>query len=543
MQSRVIRSSRLAALLLALALACSLLPVFAGQAHAETCSNCGNDVTPVLTYDGRGELNLYEPTCTEAGMGIYVCPVCGIAFGRPVQTGALGHSYSASASTATCTEDGEVVYTCVRCGDSYSEHSSAVGHDYHRSGTAATCTEAGSYTYTCVRCGTSYTETEPALGHDYVHEGTEPTCTEPGVETDVCSRCGDEKKVEKAALGHSWPAEWTVAKEATNSEEGLEYRECQRCGLREERAIPKTGLPIAIVIGGVIVILAGIAFGVRKYLAAKAVAAGAAVTAAAAATASGFELVKLTEKKILAHLRDAASNQEFLQLVRSRPNLSLVLFDPGKPATLSEQIEAADPDAVLMDCADEAEFDQMMAAFAEIRAEHGDVRFEAIAFDADGALIARLAAEKDAGALFAYADDGQNKYVKMSQLIVPLYKDLLKDADSLESIGIIADMFGIPGVSTLLGAISGADRAKDLAETAKDALTGVEMEASDGVSVVHNIAALLGIDAIAAVSELTEDVLDTRDSLTGDEEGKTHKAYKAGEVGKDIGDVIGTLLG
>ncbi|MBQ6455168.1 MAG: hypothetical protein IJJ32_03660 [Eggerthellaceae bacterium] len=537
---RFVRSARVFGLLLGIFLACSLLPVFAGKAFAATyCWNCDQDVEPIMNYDVAGTVGYHSPTCTEEGLGALVCPVCGTLFQDFVTVPALGHAYHASASTATCTEDGEIVYTCSRCGDSFSETSSAVGHDYYRSGTSATCTEAGTNTYTCVRCGTSYTESVPALGHDYVSTVIEPTCTEPGSTTETCSRCGDIKKTEFAALGHSWPEKWTVLKKASDSEEGLEYRECMRCGAREERAIPKTGLPIGVIIGGAIVIAGGIAFVVKKFLARNAAAAG----VAAAEAAGGFELVKLTEKKILAKLRPSESNEEFLQLVRSRPNLSLVLFNPEKADTLSAQVEAEDPDAVLLDCANEAEFSQMMEVFTELQAGHGDTRCEAIVFDADDVIASRLASEKDAGLLFAYAGADQNKYVKMSQLVVPLYKDLMQDADSLESIGIITDLFGIPGVSTMLSAISSADRVHDLGDTVKDAFTGVEMEAEDGVSVVHNIAAILGLDTIAAISELAEDVSDTRDSVTGDEESKTHKAYKAGEVGKDIGDVIGSLFG
>ncbi|MDO5118161.1 MAG: hypothetical protein Q4D34_06705 [Eggerthellaceae bacterium] len=570
MRLQAISPLRVFALLFSFAFICVLSPVFAGQALAETmhCSRCDNDVEPYMSFNVAGS-RVYEPTCTEGGVGVLVCPVCGNLLSGLESVPALGHAYSASASTATCTADGEITYTCSRCGDTYSEHSHAVGHDYHRSGTGATCTEDGAYTYTCVRCGDSYTESVPALGHEYVREVTEPTCTEPGAEIDKCSRCGDEKKVELAALGHSWPNEWTVAKKATDTEEGLEYRICQRCGAREERTIPKTGLPIGVIIGGVVILLGIIAFGARKYLVGKAAASGAAALGTASATASsaagaagavaapsaaaaavaaaevasGFELIKLTEKKILAKLRSAESNEEFLQLVRSRPNLSLVLFDSETPISLSGQIEAEDPDAVLLDCAGEAEFSQMMETFAELQAEHKDIRCEAIIFDQDDALSSRLASEKDAGVLFAYTGADKNKYVKMSQLVVPLYKDLMQDADSLESIGIITDLFGIPGVSTMLSAISNADRVHDLGDTVKDAFTGVEMEAEDGVSVVHNIAAILGLDVVAAVSELTEDVFDTRDSVMGDEEGKTHKAYKAGEVGKDIGDVLGSLLG
>jgi predicted RNA-binding Zn-ribbon protein involved in translation (DUF1610 family) len=75
-----------------------------------------------------------------------------------------------------------------------------------------------------------------------VISGRAATCTEPGL-TDgkKCSVCGEILVAQKDidALGHDW-GEWTVVKEATEDEEGIEQRVCSRDDSHiEESAIPK----------------------------------------------------------------------------------------------------------------------------------------------------------------------------------------------------------------------------------------------------------------------------------------------------------------
>ncbi|RGY29022.1 hypothetical protein DXA47_02340 [Tyzzerella nexilis] len=119
-----------------------------------------------------------------------------------------------------------------------------------RNQTDATCTEAG-YTgdtvckdcEVIVKAGTVI----EAKGHDAeTRNAKEATCTKDGYTGDeVCKVCDTvvEKGTEVKALGHDF-TEWTVEKEPTETEEGLEVRTCEHegCEVREERAIPK--LPV-----------------------------------------------------------------------------------------------------------------------------------------------------------------------------------------------------------------------------------------------------------------------------------------------------------
>ena len=92
-------------------------------------------------------------------------------------------------------------------------------------GGTATCTALA----VCEGCNEEYGALDPNK-----HSGTSTvtgkkaaTCTEAGYTGDTTwDCCGAEVKGETiAALGHSWGA-WTVTKEATTSEEGIETRVC-----------------------------------------------------------------------------------------------------------------------------------------------------------------------------------------------------------------------------------------------------------------------------------------------------------------------------
>ena len=112
-----------------------------------------------------------------------------------------------------------------------------------------TCIEKGEKTRTCTKCGAVEKEEIPATGkHDVeLKNAKEATCTEAGYTGDkvckVCDTVVEEGKVIDA-LGHQF-GDWTVEKEATETETGLEVRNCKRegCDVKETREIPK--LPVA----------------------------------------------------------------------------------------------------------------------------------------------------------------------------------------------------------------------------------------------------------------------------------------------------------
>ena len=184
------------------------------------------------------------------------------------------------AKEANCTEDGNTEYwTCSKCGRLYSDAEgnneinetdtviAATGHTItHVKAKEATCTDAGNIEYwTCSTCKKLYSDADgnneinetdtviDATGHTITHvEAKEATCTDAGnIEYWTCGKCGTifsnaegttvttAENITIKATGHDWN-EWTVQKEATEDEEGLEVRTCKNDpSHKEERNIAK----------------------------------------------------------------------------------------------------------------------------------------------------------------------------------------------------------------------------------------------------------------------------------------------------------------
>jgi pectin methylesterase-like acyl-CoA thioesterase/pectate lyase len=179
-----------------------------------------------------------DSTCTEAGLKIYTCKVCGETKKETINV--LEHTWDEGKVTkeATCDTDGEILYTCKECNTTKTEVIKAHGHSYSEEWTVdkkATCEEAGSKSHHCTAegCNSKTDVTEiAALGHSW-DEGKitkAPTCTEAGEKTYTCTRCNATKTEEVAALGHAYSEEWTVDKEATCEEAGSRSHHCTRPG-------------------------------------------------------------------------------------------------------------------------------------------------------------------------------------------------------------------------------------------------------------------------------------------------------------------------
>lgn len=244
-------------------------------------------------------------TCTEDGLTDgKICAVCNKVLVEQEVIPAKGHTEVVlSAKPATCTEKGLTEgKKCSVCGEILEAQKDipAKGHtEVVVPGKAATCTEDGlTDGKKCSVCGTVTVEQKkiPAKGHtEEVIPGKEATCTEDGLtEGKKCSVCGEvlvEQNVikaeghkydndcdpdcnvcgEKREAGHKF-GEWTVTKEATESEAGEEKRTCTVCGETETNVIKmlepdrnSTGMIIAIIII-VVVVLGGGGFAVYWFI-------------------------------------------------------------------------------------------------------------------------------------------------------------------------------------------------------------------------------------------------------------------------------------
>ena len=186
-----------------------------------------------------------DSTCTEAGLKIYTCKVCGETKKETINV--LEHTWDEGKVTkeATCDTDGEILYTCKECNTTKTEVIKAHGHSYSEEWTVdkkATCEEAGSKSHHCTAegCNSKTDVTEiAALGHSW-DEGKitkAPTCTETGEKTYTCTRCNVTKTEAVEALGHHYSVEWTIDKEATTTETGSKSHHCTVCGDRADITI------------------------------------------------------------------------------------------------------------------------------------------------------------------------------------------------------------------------------------------------------------------------------------------------------------------
>ena len=184
---------------------------------------------------------LRAPACTEDGLTLYTCVLCGETFTETVP--APGHALRECFRRApTCLKSGAAALICTRCGELHTEDLPALGHDFPEEGeitTAPACLKSGVKPYFCTRCGEPRTEDLPALGHDFPKEGavtTAPTCTAAGVKTYACSRCPEKRTETMPALGHDKVAK-TVR--ATWRSAGSITIFCARCGYVFSTAVLK----------------------------------------------------------------------------------------------------------------------------------------------------------------------------------------------------------------------------------------------------------------------------------------------------------------
>jgi len=99
-----------------------------------------------------------------------------------------------------------------------------------------TCTHGRLYYYLCARCGEQGEETFE-IGQGKGHSlAAHQSCGAEGHAT-ICENC-DERVSE--VFPHQL-SDWVIGKEATETEDGLKYRECDLCVYVEEEVIPKTG--------------------------------------------------------------------------------------------------------------------------------------------------------------------------------------------------------------------------------------------------------------------------------------------------------------
>ena len=166
-----------------------------------------NGVDPTSHEHVSGNWEVVTPaTCTENGLQIKKCTVCGVKLSEEVIYKS-GHRYESVETPPTCTEEGYTTYTCSNCGDSYVADiinpTHTAGESVVENETAPDCVNNGSYDIVvyCEVCDEELsreTVIVDALGHkeaEAVEENrVNSTCSEKGSYDMVayCSVCGEE---------------------------------------------------------------------------------------------------------------------------------------------------------------------------------------------------------------------------------------------------------------------------------------------------------------------------------------------------------------
>lgn len=215
------------------------------------CSRCDatKDVTEIEpTGHSFGEWTVSkDSTCVAGGQKTRKCEICGYTEYEDTDIDSNAHEWEENYTIdkePTCTTEGSKSIHCSRC--DAKKDSTVIPVTDHTYGewevvTPSTCTENGVKKHACIHCGFEQTEIiEPA--HEWEDSRTvdiAPSCTEQGEDSVHCRNCDERKDIKEISpKGHDW-SEWKTLVEPTITSEGKEYRACNVCGIKEEKALPK----------------------------------------------------------------------------------------------------------------------------------------------------------------------------------------------------------------------------------------------------------------------------------------------------------------
>ena len=521
--------------------------------HVEACSRCSDLKRTTISPLGHNYVPSGESpaTCTQSGTRSYTCSRCNNSYSETIP--ATGHNYRTTVKEATCEEAGEEVSVCSSCGDRKVKTLAALGHEWEEEEKEATCEEAGFSKKTCTRCEEVEETVIAPLGHDWKasHVIKEATCEEDGQQESVCKRCEEKETQVIPKLGHAYPEEWTMEAEPTYFADGLEIRVCPHCGKREEQVLPKKNiLPIVIGGGAGVSVLGGALYYFlrrRKRFLKKSVEKTAREWLEPSVESRSLVLATADEALIRAlkahkYLQVTTCSQEELPDVVLEQEPDMVLVDPCDEAMLmglpllvqAEEEEVAEEAAPAEEASEEPASEDDPSADTEEEEEPYEPCYGLVM---DGALIKEqkelLEQYKEEGLVTGYVPSDSSVYVKVTRLVLPVMKPDLKSDEALENIGAVADLLGIPGISTALNVyISGRD--------IKSVLEEGELGISESATVIADIASILGLDGVESVAGLVDDVETLRDSIH-----KEAGAYEVAEgtaAAQDFVEVVSDLL-
>ncbi len=186
-----------------------------------------------------------KPTCLMGGYYVLECTVCGMRCTYQTDP-AMPHSFGpwevVQGKEPTCTQSGTKRAYCSTCNKWYEMPAPPTDHYWVIDNRVfATCTTSGYTRFICDDCGTEGdTVTMSALGHKFGawFTTTQPTCMANGIQKRECTRCGATETKSIAKTDHNWDA-GKEHPQPTTSQEGVMQWICNMCGTIRTNPIPK----------------------------------------------------------------------------------------------------------------------------------------------------------------------------------------------------------------------------------------------------------------------------------------------------------------
>lgn len=186
-------------------------------------------------------------TCESVGVQTRTCTVCHKEESREISK--LEHRWTDYTETlpAACEQKGEKSRSCELCKKVEKVEIPALQHEWAEEKIIKdpTCEETGLRSVICKLCGTSLSDDViPAKGHIKASGFplTAPTCESTGQNQNKCAVCGETYREIVPATGHNYSEEFTIDKNPTIDEEGVQSRHCTnyKCTSRIDiQSIPK----------------------------------------------------------------------------------------------------------------------------------------------------------------------------------------------------------------------------------------------------------------------------------------------------------------
>ena len=223
----------------------------------------------------------------------------------------------------------------------------------------------------------------------------------------------------------------------------------------------------------------------------------------------------------------SSKNEKLIKALKARPYLAVKTCEMD---AIEEAIEENEPNILICDLNSEEQLDELLAKkdekFAKVPLGLN------VSDDLLPTIKARLESLKDDKTVAGFVPFSAETYEALVRLILPILKPDLKSDESLSNIGQIADLLGIPGISTAI----------DLYTTGRDIKNNLEeseLGVSQGAAIIGDIASIMGLDKVASIAGLVDSVDSIKSAL--DKDAGANEAKWAISAGKDIVDVVKDL--